>query len=98
MSDTQKVIYLDVEFLKGSQLIDVEMHGGGEQSFEVEMKGGSKGKLPYYNGPYEVDPRKVEQTLETEEKSMREDVVIKAIYYAETTNVGGGYTAVIGME
>ena len=86
MSETQKVLYLDVEF------------GQSEQTFEVEMLGGSKGKLPYFNGPYEIDPRKVEQTLETTEKSMREDVVINPIYYAETSNLGGGYTAIIGME
>lgn len=56
------------------------------------------GRLPYYEGSYEVDPRKVAQTLDTQNKSMRENVVIKEIYYAETSNLGGGYTAIIGME
>ena len=86
MSETQKVLYLDVEFEESLQ------------TFEVEMVGGSKGKLPYYNGDYVVDPRKVPQTLATQEMSMREDVVINEIYYAETSNLGGGYTAIIGME
>ena len=75
-----------MELTVSSQIIDIELVGGGS------------GRLPYYTGATVVDPRKVEQTLETANKSMREDVTINAIYYSETGNVGGGYTAYIGLE
>ena len=80
------VLHLDVELSESSQ------------EFEIELVGGGSGKLPYYTGDYEVDPRKVEQTLLTKNKSMREDVVIHPIFYQETSNISGGLTAVIGME
>lgn len=65
---------------------------------DVELVGGGSGRLPYYTGVTTVDPRKVDQTLATKNKSMKEDVTINAIYYSETLNVGGGNTAYIGMD
>lgn len=65
---------------------------------DVELIGGGSGRLPYYTGDTVVDPRKVDQTLATANKSMREDITVNAIYYAETANVGGGNTAYIGMD
>ena len=80
------VLHLDVDLNDSSQYLDVELVGGGS------------GRLPNYMGAYVVDPRKVGQTLETKNKSMTDDVTVNAIYYAETSNLGGGYTAYIGME
>ena len=80
------VLHLDVDITTSSQTIEIDLVGGGS------------GRFQYFAGTNEVDPRKVEQTLETENKSMREDVTINAIYYSETLNVGGGNTAYIGME
>lgn len=80
------VLHLDVDLNDSSQYLDVELVGGGS------------GRLPNYIGDYVVDPRKVAQTLETKNKSMTDDVTVNAIYYAETSNLGGGYTAYIGME
>ena len=80
------VLHLDVDMLMGSQLFDVELVGGGS------------GRFPYYMGPYEVDPRKVEQTLETKNKSMTDDVTVNEIFYSEVGNLSGGKTAYIGME
>ena len=80
------VLYLDILLENSSQ------------ELEIELTGGSEGQLPWYLGDYEVDPRKVEQTLETKNKSMRGDVVIHPIFYQETSNLSGGLTAVIGME
>ena len=80
------VLHLDVELQCEPQIIDVELVGGGS------------GRLPYYHGDYEVDPRKVEQVLETKNKSMDDNVVVHAIYYAETINISGGNTAYIGLE
>ena len=80
------VLHLDIDMLAGSQFFDIELVGGGS------------GRLPNYTGAYEVDPRKVEQVLETKNKSMRDDVTVNPIFYAETSNLGGGLTAIIGLE
>lgn len=81
------VLHLDIGLLEGSSL-----------NLDVELVGGGSGRLPNYTGSYEVDPRKVEQILETKNKSMRDDVTVNPIFYAETTNLSGGLTAVIGLE
>lgn len=86
MGYTNKVLHKDVFFPDNELYLDVELIGGGS------------GRLPNYLGPYTVDPRKVDQTLETKNKSMTDDVTVNAIYYSEVTNLGGGYTAYIGME
>ena len=91
------VLHLDIDLLQGSQLIPLEL-SESSQTLDIELVGGGSGRLPYYTGPYAVDPRKVEQTLGTKNKSMREDVVVHPIFYAETSNPSGGLTAVIGLE
>lgn len=78
--------------------LDIDMLGGSDLRLDVELVGGGSGRLPYYPGEYEVEPRKVEQTLETKNRSMKEDVIVHPIFYAETSNISGGLTAVIGME
>ena len=90
------VLHLDVDLLTGSQLLPIDM-SESSQTLDIELTGGGNG-LPYYHGEYEVDPRKVEQTLETKNKSMKEDVIVHPIFYSETSNIGGGLTAVIGQE
>ena len=91
------VLHLDVEFLQGSQLLPLDL-SESSQTIDIELVGGGSGRLPNYTGAYVVDPRKVEQVLETKNKSMRDDVTVNPIFYAETSNLGGGLTAVIGME
>lgn len=54
--------------------------------------------LDWYEGEYDVTPKVSEQTLPTRDKSMRDDVTVFAIPYAEVINIGGGYTATIGEE
>lgn len=61
----------------------------------VELAAGGVG-YPEFPGPYEVTPRVEAQLLETREQVMREDVTVHAIPYFETTNLSGGYTAIIG--
>lgn len=51
-----------------------------------------------YDGPYVVEPRKVEQVLETNDKTMKDDVTVRAISYIEVGNLSGGKTATIGFE
>ena len=76
--------------------IDIEIEESPIINLTIEE--GSGGTLPYYNGPYSAIPRKVEQTLETKNKSMRDDVTIDPINYSETINPQGGNTVVIGYE
>lgn len=50
-----------------------------------------------YEGAYEVTPMAFErQTLDTENKKMLHDVTVYEIPYYLTTNLSGGYTAIIG--
>lgn len=64
--------------------------------FKIDASG--SGLLPYYDGDYTVDPRKVLQQLETTQKSMRDDVTVNAIFYEEVLNPQGGNTVTIGKE
>lgn len=91
------VLHIDVGLDTSSQVIELGLDESS-QEFEIELVGGGSGRLPYYTGAYIVDPRKVEQVLETKNKSMRDDVTVNPIFYAETTNISGGLTAVIGLE
>ena len=50
-----------------------------------------------YVGQYEIIPlANLEQILRTNNKLLRHDVIIKPIPYATTSNLAGGYTAIIG--
>ena len=52
---------------------------------------------PDYEGPYIVTPILNNDTiLETQEKTMRDDITVKAIPVVQTTNPYGGQTVVIG--
>lgn len=49
-----------------------------------------------YEGPYEVTPTLETQMLATRNKTMRDDVTVFEIPYAEVGNIAGGMTATIG--
>ena len=51
-----------------------------------------------YDGPYIVTPKIIDQTLNTRDKHMLDDVLIKEIPYYETTNVQHGLTVFIGSS
>lgn len=54
------------------------------------------GDFPY-EGQYEVTPLPlVEQILQTKNKTLARNIVVEPIPYAETSNLAGGYTAIIG--
>lgn len=91
-----KALYLDIEIQTPKQL-EIGLDDNAE-TLTFTIDGASGGRLPWYEGEYVVDPRKVEQVLETKHKSMRGDVTINPIFYAETSNPSGGMTAVIGLE
>ena len=91
------VLHLDIGFDDNTPLLDLELDSSS-LNLDIELVGGGSGRFPYYTGAYVVDPRKVAQTLDTKNKSMRDDVTINPIFYAETSNPSGGLTAVIGLE
>lgn len=62
------------------------LHGTIERSASME----------YYTGEYTVTPSIEEQTLQTQNKMMSNDVVVEEIPYYETSNQYGGYTVIIG--
>lgn len=51
--------------------------------------------IDWYSGEYEVVPKRVDQTLPTKDKTMRDNVLVHEIPYFETTNPTGT-TYVIG--
>lgn len=51
--------------------------------------------LPWYEGEYVVTPKVTSQTLETRNKSMREDVTVLEIPLSEVINPQGGTTLLI---
>lgn len=61
-----------------------------ENNYDVLSSGDiPSGNLPVYEGPYEVTPKTEDQILDTNMKTMRDDVTVFEIPYAETTNEHG---------
>lgn len=59
---------------------------------EGQLDIGSGGRLPNYEGSYSVTPKTYEQTLETKNKSMTDNLVVEEIPYSEVSNPSGGNT------
>jgi len=51
-----------------------------------------------YTGEYEATPSRHEQVFATAGKTMQDDFTVVQIPYYTTTNIGGGYTAIISEE
>lgn len=51
-----------------------------------------------YEGSYDVTPKTVEQTMQTADKYMLENVTVRKIPYYESSNSSGGSTVYIGTE
>lgn len=54
------------------------------------------GVYDVYPGPYAITPRVYEQTMNTENLLMEQDVLIYSIPLTEVSNIQGGKTATIG--
>ena len=54
--------------------------------------------VPEYQGVYDVTPKVVEQRMETKNKVLRDDVIIKSIPFFNVSNTSGGSTVYIGNE
>lgn len=50
----------------------------------------------FYNGEYVITPLSIDQTLETRQKAMSDDLTVLAVPYTEVTNTSGGITVMIG--
>ena len=66
--------------------------------FDIGVEMGTGGRLPDYEGSYDVTPRLVEQVLPTNGRSMNDDVTIKEVPVARVTNPSGGKTCTICAE
>ena len=78
-----------------------DMHLTGDISGDFHISGRISSDIlghKKYSGPYEVIPRKVEQTLNTADKLLTDDVTVDAINYSEVDNLSGGKTVNIGYE
>lgn len=49
-----------------------------------------------YDGNYNVIPRVYQQTLETKDKLMLDDVIVEVIPLSKVINIKNGYTVTIG--
>lgn len=62
---------------------------------ELEEGGGYTPGLPCYDGSYDITPKVTGQTMETKNKTMRDDVIIRGIPFEAVSN-GAGTTITIG--
>lgn len=66
-----------------------------DDSLEMDLEEGGSLNLPYYEGSYDITPKVIPQKMETKNKAMREDVLIRQIPYEAVSN-GSGTTVTIG--
>jgi len=62
----------------------------------IKANGFASESRSHYEGEYEVEPNNTQQTLETNDLIMDDDVVVNPISYQETPNPQGGETIDIG--
>ena len=83
-----RIIEFDIQV---NNELDISL-SGQDNTLDMTIEHGSGGKLPVYDGEYEVIPKVDAQLLETKNKSMTNDVQIQAIPYSEVSNPEGGVT------
>ena len=89
--------------LQGSSLVGkITAHGclSASVNMAVSLVGTLSKAIGYaiYNGDYEVTPKVNEQSLQTKDKRMIDDVKIKSIPFFEVNNNSGGSTVYIAKE
>ena len=90
----------DIEVASNAWQVGVESSsfsvGIESEMYGVDMETGViVGGIPY-TGSYEVTPRVSEQIMPTRMRTLSDDMTVHAIPYTRTTNIAGGYTAIIG--
>lgn len=66
-----------------------------EESGNIELKPPSMNSYPLYDGETFVIPAVEAQELETENKTVKENIKVDKIPFLEVSNNAGGYTVVI---
>lgn len=84
--------------ISNKQTLSIKLSGSSELSGVVNIGGEFMPDPDWYEGAYEITPKITSQTLPTKEQTMKEDIVIKSIPYAEVTNLANGKTVTIGDE
>ena len=82
--------------LGGNNVIEATLNGPNDIEATVTIPRVIVEPYDEYEGPYEVVPRFREQTLETKNKLMTDDVTVDVIPVHEVTNPAGGLTVTIG--
>lgn len=91
--------YKDIQFdITIAKPLDISI-SSNNMGLDINITDGAGGKLPTYEGDYQVTPKPfIEQVLETKNKSMVDNVTVFEIPYSEVTNPEGGKTVNIGYE
>ncbi len=81
--------------------LKMTMFTGGTSTFKLSIgsitQGGTGGRFPIYEGEYlTVSDVHCDTILETERKSLLENIVISKVPQAEVSNDSGGKTLIIG--
>lgn len=89
---------IDVEITAKRPVISIDLSGGGQKEIDVDVGPGHSGAVyPVYDGPTTIKPEAYEmQILQTEKKTLLENIITLPIPYYETSNPQGGMTVYIG--
>ena len=89
---------IDIQITPKRPKINVNFPGSTKGEIEVDIGQPHSGTdYPPYEGPTTITPEAYEmQILQTEKKSVMDNIVVLPIPYFETTNPQGGYTIFIG--
>ena len=100
-TETLKAEMKNVSPSKGAGLPPVTEEDDGRI---LGVTGGKWGAIPVYlgkgafEGPYEVVPNVGEQIIDTDQKVMEQNLIIKPIPVHRVSNTAGGSTVYIGSE
>ena len=90
---------IKVDFFRNNMQLSVDLLKNNkelEADFGEIYRASSNGSdLPNYDGDYIVIPKTSEQVLQTAQKVMLENIVVKEVPYYETSNTAGGNTVYI---
>jgi hypothetical protein len=81
----------------GSTQLIGAVHASAQLIGEIQAGSVVVQEPDYYDGAYDIRPSIDSQTVATKDKTMREDLLIEAIPYAEVTNNANGVTVTIGV-
>lgn len=92
---------LELKFSEQKRKIEVgfsQSKNGFQAKFQHFQQATERKEVDYYEGTYKVVPKVTEQKLETRQKFLIEDVIVKEIPYFDVSNESGGSTVYIGNE